>query len=41
MQNLGLSDSTPQMQGRLKSLAWLSIGNEYDVEYLTRQGFSI
>jgi hypothetical protein len=41
MQNLGLSDSTPQMQGRLKSLAWPSIGNEYDVEYLTRQGFSI
>ncbi len=41
MQNLGLSDSTPQTQGRLKSLAWPSIANEYDVEYLTRQGFSL
>ena len=41
MQNLGLSDSTPHTQGRLKSLAWPSIESDYDVEYLTRQGFSI
>jgi hypothetical protein len=41
MQNLGLSDSTPQTQGRLKSLAWPTIGGEWDVEYLTRQGFSL
>ena len=41
MQNLGLSDSTPATQSRWKSLAWPSIGNDYDVEYLTRQGVSI
>ena len=41
MQNLGLSDSTPLTQGRLKSLAWPSILSDYDVDYLTRQGFSI
>jgi len=41
MQNLGLSDSTPHTQSRLKSLAWPTIGNDYDVEYLTRQGYSI
>ena len=41
MQNLGLSDSTPHTQGRLKSLAWPSIESDYDVEYLTRQGFLI
>lgn len=41
MQNLGLSDSTPHTQGRLKSLAWPSIVSDYDVDYLTRQGFSI
>ena len=39
MQSLGLSDSTPRQQGRLKSLFWPSIRNDYDVDYLTRQGF--
>jgi hypothetical protein len=39
MQSLGLSDSTPRQQGRLKSLFWPSIRHDYDVDYLTRQGF--
>ena len=39
MQTLGLSDSTPRTQGRLKALFWPSIGNDNDVDYLTRQGF--
>lgn len=39
MQSLGLSDSTPQSQGVLKSLFWPTIRNDYDVDYLTRQGF--
>ena len=39
MQTLGLSDSTPRTEGRLKSLFWPSIGTDNDVDYLTRQGF--
>jgi hypothetical protein len=39
MQTLGLSGSTPKTQGRIKSLFWPTIGNDYDVDYLTRQGF--
>jgi hypothetical protein len=39
MQTLGLSDSTPRTEGRLKSLFWPSIETGSDVDYLGRQGF--
>ena len=39
MQTLGLSDSTPRPEGRLKSLLWPTIRNEGDLDYVTRQGF--
>ena len=39
MQTLGLSDSTPRPEGRLKSLLWPTIRNEGDFDYVTRQGF--
>jgi hypothetical protein len=39
MQTLGLSDSTPRTEGRLKSLFWPTITNDADVDYLTTQGF--
>jgi hypothetical protein len=39
MQSLGLSDSTPREQSWFRSLFWPSIRNDYDVDYLTRQGF--
>ncbi len=39
MQTLGLSDSTPRSEGRLKSLFWPSITSGSDVDYLGRQGF--
>jgi hypothetical protein len=39
MQTLGLSDSTPRTEGRLKALFWPTIRNEFDVDYITRQGF--
>jgi hypothetical protein len=39
MQTLGLSDSTPRTEARLKNLFWPSILNEVDVDYLGRQGF--
>jgi hypothetical protein len=39
MQTLGLSDSTPRSDSRLKSLFWPSIQNVTDVDYVTRQGF--
>ncbi len=39
MQTLGLSDSTPRTESRLRSLFWPSIRNEVDVDYLGRQGF--
>src|SRR5579862_7877467 len=41
MQTLGLSDSTPRTEGRLKSLFWPSITSDVDVDYLTTQGFWI
>jgi hypothetical protein len=39
MQTLGLSDSTPRSEGRLKSLLWPSIQNGADVDYLGTQGY--
>lgn len=41
MQILGLSDSTPKPENRLKALFWPSIRNETDVDHVTRQGFWI
>lgn len=38
MQTLGLSDSTPRTEGRLKSLFWPSIKTSSDVDYLGSQG---
>ena len=39
MQTLGLSDSTPRSESRLKSLFWPSIESGADVDYLAVQGF--
>ena len=39
METLGLSDSTEQSDGRLKSLFWPSIQNGTDVDYLGTQGY--
>jgi hypothetical protein len=39
MQRLGLSDSTPQSESRIKSLFWPSIQNGSDVDYLGAQGY--
>jgi hypothetical protein len=39
MQTLGLSDSTPRSESRLKSLFWPSIQSGADVDYLAVQGF--
>jgi hypothetical protein len=39
MQTLGLSDSAPRTEGRLKSLFWPSIKTGDDVDYLGTQGF--
>ena len=39
MQTLGLSDSTPRTEGRLKSLFWPSIQTASDVDYLGAQGY--
>src|SRR5882672_1780872 len=39
MQTLGLSDSTPRTEGRLKSLFWPSIKTGSDVDYLGAQGY--
>jgi hypothetical protein len=39
MQTLGLSDSTPRTENRLKSLFWPSIKSGADVDYLAVQGF--
>jgi len=41
MQTLGLSESTPKTEERLKNLFWPSIRNEVDVDYLGRQGYWI
>jgi hypothetical protein len=39
MQTLGLSDSTPRTEGRLKALLWPTIRNDGDFDYVTEQGF--
>jgi hypothetical protein len=39
MQTLGLSDSTPRTEGRLKSLFWPSVQTGSDVDYLGAQGY--
>jgi len=39
MQTLGISDSTPRSESRLKSLFWPSIESGADVEYLAVQGY--
>jgi hypothetical protein len=39
MQTLGLSDSTPRTESRLKSLFWPSIQTAADVDYLGTQGY--
>jgi len=39
MQTLGLSESTPRTESRLKSLFWPSIKTGADVDYLAVQGF--
>jgi hypothetical protein len=39
MQTLGLTDSAPRTEGRLKSLFWPSIKTANDVDYLGTQGF--
>lgn len=37
MQGLGLSDSTPRTEGRLRALFWPAIRNDGDFDYVTRQ----
>jgi hypothetical protein len=39
MQTLGISDSTPTSENRLKSLFWPSINSGADVDYLGSQGY--
>ena len=39
MQTLGLSDSTPRSESRLKSLFWPSIRTASDVDYIGVQGY--
>ena len=39
MQTLGVSDSTPKSEGRLKSLLWPSVRSGSDVDYLSIQGY--
>jgi hypothetical protein len=39
MQTLGLSDSTPRSESRLKSLFWPSIQSASDVDYMGAQGY--
>lgn len=39
METLGLSDSTPRTDSRLKSLFWPTIQNGSDVDYLGTQGY--
>jgi hypothetical protein len=41
MQTLGISDSTPRSEGRLKSLFWPSVETGTDVDYLGSQGYWI
>ena len=39
METLGLSDSSPRSENRLKSLFWPSVQNGTDVDYLGTQGY--
>src|SRR2546423_14099018 len=39
METLGLADSTPRSESRLKSLFWPSIQTGSDVDYLGAQGY--
>src|SRR5882724_2908130 len=39
MQTLGVSDSAPKSEGRIKSLLWPSIQSGSDVDYLGIQGY--
>jgi len=39
MQTLGVSDSAPKSEGRIKSLLWPSIQSASDVDYLGIQGY--
>lgn len=39
MQTLGISESTPRSEGRLKALFWPSIENATDADYLGVQGY--
>ena len=41
MQTLGLSDSTPRPESRWQALFWPTIRHEYNLDYITRQGFWI
>ena len=41
MQTLGLSDSTPRTENRLRALLWPTIRNDVDFDYVTTQGFWI
>jgi hypothetical protein len=41
MQTLGLADSAPRTEGRLRALFWPSIQTADDVDYLGTQGFWI
>ena len=41
MQTLGLSDSTPRPENRLRALLWPAIHNDGDFDYITAQGFWI
>jgi hypothetical protein len=41
MQTLGISDSTPRTESRLKSLLWPSVETATDVDYLGTQGYWI
>jgi hypothetical protein len=41
MQTLGLSDSTPRTESRLRALLWPTIRNEGDFDYITAQGLWI
>jgi hypothetical protein len=41
MQTLGLSESTPRSEGRIKSLLWPAIHSGVDVDYLGVQGYWI
>ncbi len=41
MQTLGLSESTPRSESRLRALFWPAIRNRTDLDYIGRQGFWI